>query len=349
MITIGIDPHKQSHTAVAVTPLGELLAEITVPADTAGHEELRSWAHRLAKDEGMRFALEDVRNVNGRLERALMAASERVVRVPPKLMAEARKGGRHYGKSDGIDALAIARAALREPEGVHEAHADPQARELKHLVDHRENLVRERTILTSRLRWHMHDIDAGLEPDARTLVRDHVRRGLAQRLARREQCAQVRICRDLLARIGEITRRERELTTEIEGLVRAYAPQLLELPGCGVLGAAKLIGEIGGIGRFATDAKLARHAGCAPLPASSGRVRRHRLSRRGNRQLNVAFYRIAVTQARVHPEARAYLARKRAEGKSTKEAFRCLKRHLVRVVWRALQTPAQTQFSSCSS
>lgn len=349
MITIGIDPHKQSHTAVAVTPLGELLAEITVPAEESGHEELRDWAHGLAAGEGVRFALEDVRNVNGRLERALLEAGVQVVRVPPKLMAEARKGGRHYGKSDAIDALAIARAALREPEGLHVAQADPKAREVKFLVDHRENLVRERTVLTSRLRWHLHDLDAGLEPDARTLVRDHVRRGLAQRLARRERSAQVGICRELLARIGEITRRERELTAEIEKLVRAYAPQLLELPGCGTLGAAKLIGEIGGIGRFATDAKLACHAGCAPLPASSGRVRRHRLSRRGNRQLNVAFYRIAVTQARVHPEARAYLARKRAEGKSTKEAFRCLKRHLVRVVWRSLQAPAQTQFSSCRS
>lgn len=349
MITIGIDPHKESHTAVAVTPLGELLAEITVQADEAGHEELCRWAHGLAEGEGLRFALEDVRNVNGRLERALQAAAERVMRVPPKLMADARKGGREFGKSDAIDALAIARAALREPEGLHEAHADPEAREIKFLVDHREDLVGERTILTSRLRWHLHDIEAGLEPEARTLIRDHIRRGLIQRLARRHQSAQVRICREMLCRIGELTRRERELTGEIEVLVRAYAPQLLELPGCGALGAAKLIGEIGGIGRFATDAKLARHAGCAPLPASSGRVQRHRLSRRGNRQLNVAFYRIAVTQARVHPDARAYLARKRSEGKSTKEAFRCLKRHLVRVVWRALQAPPQTQFSLADS
>jgi transposase len=217
---------------------------------------------------------------------------------------------------------------------------------MKLLVDHRENLIAERTTLCSRLRWHLHDIDAELEPAARTLDRARTRRSLAQRLARREQGVQVRICREQLARIGEISRRERELAAEIRAMVEAYAPQLLELPGCAALTAAKLIGEMGGAEGFASDAKLARHAGCAPLPASSGAVQRHRLSRRGNRQLNVAFYRIAVTQARMHPPARAYLARKRAEGKSTTEAIRCLKRHLVRAVWRALQAPPLPQVSS---
>jgi transposase len=345
VITIGIDPHKRTHTAVAVTQLGELLAELTVEANVDGHERLRSWAHELAEAGELRFALEDVRNVNGRLERELLAHGEQVVRVPPKLMADARRGGRQFGKSDAIDALAIARAALRE-RGLHVAHLDPKAREMKLLVDHREGLVRERTILASRLRWYLHDIEAGLEPQGRSLAREATRRSLAQRLARRQQCAQVRICREILGRIGEITRREVELSREIAALVGDYAPQLLQLPGCGVLSAAKLIGEVGGIERFASDAQLASHAGCAPLPASSGQVRRHRLSRHGNRQLNVAFYRIAVTQARMHPQARAYLAKKRAEGKSNKEAFRCLKRHLVRVVWRALQAPPQTQFSS---
>jgi transposase len=150
------------------------------------------------------------------------------------------------------------------------------------------------------------------------LDRPAVRRSLAQRLARLEQSVQVRVCRDLLARIGEITRRERELATEIGALAKAYAPQLMEVPGIARLTAGKLIGEIGGTDRFATDAQLARHAGCAPIPASSGNTQRLRFDRHGNRQLNAAFYRIALTQARVHPEARAYLAKKRAEGKSTR-------------------------------
>src|SRR5205823_3653558 len=116
------------------------------------------------------------------------------------------------------------------------------------------------------------------------------------------------------------------------------APTLLKLPGCAALTAAKLLAETGPIGRFKTDAQLARHGGVAPLEASSGRVQRHRLDRGGNRQLNAAFYRIAITQSRYHPAARAYLERKQAEGKSRREAIRCLKRQLARVVFNTLKT-----------
>lgn len=342
MITVGIDPHKRTHTAAAVNAAtGELVDELTVETDDRGHASLLAWARRLADPDEPRFAVEDCRHVSGRLERFLVAQGADVVRVPPKLMAEVRRGARQPGKSDGIDALAVARAALREP-GLPKAIEDPHARDLKLLTDHREHLIAERTALCSRLRWHLHDLDHALEPIARGLNRERARRGISQRLARLEQTAQVRICRELVTRIGEITRRETELKTEIRKAIRAYAPQLLAVPGCAELTAAKLVGEIGGYGRFATDAKLARHAGCAPIEASSGVRQRHRLSRQGNRQLNAAFYRIALTQSWVHPEARAYLERKKAEGKSTPEAFRCLKRHLVRTVWQTLRAPPRT-------
>jgi len=127
------------------------------------------------------------------------------------------------------------------------------------------------------------------------------------------------------------------LEREITALVKAQAPELLELAGCGSLTAAKLLAETAGVGRFASDAKLARIAGVAPIPASSGKRDRHRVDRGGNRQLNCALHRIAVTQGRVHPPARDYLARKQAEGKSRMEALRCLKRHLARTVWQALR------------
>lgn len=335
MITIGVDPHKRSHTAAAAdAATGELVDTLTVTADPAGHARLIDWARALADER--RFALEDCRHVSGRLERELVARGERVVRVPPKLMGQARRGQRTSGKSDPIDALAVARAGLREPE-LPAAHLDREARELKLLLDHREDMVRERTAQIQRLRWHLHDVQSGLEPDPRALRSGPARRSLARRLARREQTVEVRIARELLARIGEITRRERDLQVEIRERVVAYAPRLLELPGCAELTAAKLIAEVAGAARFRSDAQLARHSGCAPLEASSGARRRHRLSRRGNRQLNCALHRIAVTQARVHPEARAYLERKRAEGKSTREALRCLKRHLVRSVWQTLR------------
>ncbi len=337
MITIGIDPHKRTHTAVAVSGVGQLLSEITIASDEEGQRSLLSWAQELGEGEEHRFALEDCRHVNGRLERFLLASGELVLRVPPALTAGARTSVRARGKSDPIDALAVARAALREGAKLHRASHDPRARELKLLVDHREGLVRERSVLASRLRWHLHDLEQGLEPSGRTLCQASVRRGLSQRLARREQSAQVRICRDLLGRIGDLTRRERELAAEIGRLASAYAPELLAVPGVARLTAGKLIGEIAGTDRFKTDAQLARFAGCAPIPASSGNTQRVRFDRHGNRQLNAAFYRIALTQARVHPGARAYLAKKRAEGKSGAEALRCLKRLLVRVIWNTLR------------
>ena len=340
MITIGIDPHKDTHTAAAVNDAsGQLLGELTVPGTADGHERLRLWAHEMA-GEGveLRFALEDCRHVNGRLERSLLSAGEPVLRVGTRMTAGARKTARTVGKSDSIDALAVARAALREPSLPVATH-DPELRELKLLVDHREDLVAERTAIVSRLRWHLHDLDSGLEPYARTLNREPTRRGLSQRLGRYGAGVRVRICREQLVRIGELTRAEQALRAEIAVLVRPLAPGLLAVSGIGDLIAARLLVEIGGAERFASDSALARHAGCAPIEVSSGRVRRHRLSRMGNRKLNAALHQVVLTQARVHPPARAYLAKKRAEGKSNKEAFRCLKRHLVRVVFRALREP----------
>ena len=150
----------------------------------------------------------------------------------------------------------------------------------------------------------------------------------------------VRIARDELRRLRELTASIRALEAEIADLVGQLAPDLVAEPGCGPLTAAKLVGEIAGAQRFTSDAKLARAAGIAPIPVSSGNSRRHRLDRGGNRQLNATIHRIAVTRLRCHPETKDYIARKRAEGKSTKDAIRCLKRHLTRRIWHLLQTPA---------
>jgi transposase len=334
VIVIGVDPHKQTHTAAAVdAAVGELLGDRTAKARAAGHEQLLVWARALGEER--LWALEDCRHVSVTLERFLLASGERVVRVPPKLMAGARRSARQRGKSDAIDALAVARAALREP-SLPAACLEGASREIRLLLDHREDLVGERTRIQQRLRWHLHELEPELEIPAGALDRRLWLERVGRRLARGEQSVQRRICRELVRRIVELTRRERELERELALLVAAEAPALLELPGCGVLTAAKLIGEIAGSDRFPDDARLAMHAGAAPLPASSGKRQRHRLNRSGNRQLNCALHRIAVTQGRHHPPARAYLARKEAEGKSRKEALRCLKRHLARTVFNTL-------------
>jgi transposase len=147
----------------------------------------------------------------------------------------------------------------------------------------------------------------------------------------------VRIAGDELRRLRELTQTVNALQSELADLVAAIAPQLLDEPGCGPLTAAKLIGEIAGAGRFASDAKLARAAGVAPVPVSSGKTDRHRLDRGGNRQINAAIHRIAVTRARCDPRAKAYIARKKTEGKTNREAIRCLKRHLIRRIWQLLR------------
>jgi transposase len=216
-------------------------------------------------------------------------------------------------------------------------------RELKLLVDHREDLVDERRRAQQRLRWHLHQLEPSFAVPARRLDRMSQLDRVSRWLARREQEIQVRIARDLVSRCRTLTRSIAELDRELERRTAQTAPALLELPGCGTLTAAKLLAEVGPIDRFHTDAQLARHSGVAPLEASSGRVQRHRLDRGGNRQLNAAFYRIAITQARYHPAARAYLERKHAEGKSRREAIRSLKRQLARVVFNTLKTsPALT-------
>jgi transposase len=278
--------------------------------------------------------------VSGALERFLLARGERVVRVAPKLMASARKSARERGKSDAIDAVAIARAAIREGlETLPAAQLAGPELDVRLLVDHRERLIAQRTALINDLRWGLHDLWPELEIPPRALTTARWQDRVVGRLTRAEQTTRVRIARDELRRIRELSRSIDALEAELAGLVASLAPRLLAERGCGVLTAAKLIGEVAGVERFATDAKLARTAAAAPIPASSGRTDRHRLDRGGNRQLNCALHRLAVSKARLDPDTAVYLARKHAEGKSRREALRCLKRHLARRVWRLLQPP----------
>jgi len=339
MMVIGTDTHKRSHTAAAVDEAtGRMLADRTVKVGRRSFDDLLGWARALAGDRA--WAIEDCRHVSGALERFLLARGERVVRVAPKLMAGARTSTRERGKSDRIDAVAIARAAIREGlDALPVAQLEGPALEVRLLVDHRERLIAQRTALINDLRWQLHDLWPELEIPPRSLSGGGWQDRVAGRLARAEQGPRVRIARDELRRVRELTRAIDALQRELAVLVTGIAPRLLAEPGCGVLIAAKLIGEIAGIGRFASDAKLARLAGSAPIPASSGRTDRHRLDRGGNRQLNCALHRLAVTKGRLDPETAAYLARKQAEGKSRREALRCLKRHLARRVWRLLRIP----------
>ena len=297
---LGIDAHKRTHTVVAVDHLGRQLG-----SRPRLRPPLRSiWRSSVGPTSSAPSAVgavEDCRHLSRRLERDMLAAGERIVRVPPKLMAHSRDSVRTYGKSDPIDALAVARAALREPD-LPTAHVNNQARELRLLVDHREDLVAERTRHINRLRWHLHDIDPTWEPDLRALTTFKHLDIAAGRLAGLDSVI-ARIAADLVIRIRQLTIDINNMRAELETRTKTTAPNLRRIHGVGPLAAAKLIGEVAGIERFKSRHAFARHNGTAPTPVWSGNTDRHRLSRAGNRQLNAAIHRIALTQARSHPAA----------------------------------------------
>jgi transposase len=253
-----------------------------------------------------------------------------VLRIPTHLTAKSR--------------LNVARAALQEGlQCFPAAQLDGPELDLRLLVDHRERLVRHRVELNSTLLWHLHDRWPELRLPGGALFSNKWTSRIGRRLARAEPTMRVRIARDELRRLRERTLAINRLEREITELVQELAPQLPTEPGFGPLIAAKLVGEIAGAQRFATAAKLARAAGVAPVPASSGNTQRQRLDQRGDRQINAALHGVIVTRARCHQPTRDYIDRRRREGKSTREAIRCLKRYLARRVWRLLQPPHPVQ------
>lgn len=331
MVTLGSDSHKRTHTVVAVDGNGRQLGCRSAAATSVGHLELLRWVEQWPQ---RRWALEDCRHLSRRLERDLLKAGEAVVRVSPKLMAGTRRVSREPGKSDPIDALAVARAALREP-NLPVAQLEGPSRELKLLLDHREDLVGERTRMQNRLRWHLHELEPGLEIAVGALDRYVVLDRLAELLARQVGVV-AEIAAELVERIRETTRRVNQLERQIAGLAQELAPSLLALEGCAALTAAKIVGETADVSRFRSRGAFAMNNGTAPIPVWSGNQTRFRLNRGGNRQLNVAMHRIAVTQMRLQGRGRDYFERRQSGGDSKAEALRLLRRRISDEVYRRL-------------
>jgi transposase len=339
VIVIGTDSHKRTHTVVAVDEVGRRLGERTVATTSDGHLELLRWS---AQWPQVTFALEDCRHLTRRLEADLLTAGQPVVRVPTRLMAAARRSGRQPGKSDPIDAEAVAVAALRHHD-LPVAELDGPTREVKLLVDYRRDLVRQRTRVANRLRWHLHELDPALQIPSRGLRRYKVIDELAARLAGMEGTV-ARLARRLLTRCRELTVEINALEAELRPLVGQLAPTLLAVPGCGVLGAAMILGETAGVGRFRSKDAYARFTGTAPIPVWSGDRRgKVRLNRGGNRTVNTALHMIAVTQIRGLGPGQAYVDKLMGRGKTRTEALRLLRRRLSDVVFRALRADEQVR------
>ena len=330
----GVDAHKRSHTIVGVDAVGKKLATRTVGTTTSDHLDLLRWAGEQSTDR--LWAIEDCRQMSRRLERDLLFAGELIVRVPPKLMAKVRDSARTYGKSDPIDALAVARAALREP-NLPVARLDGPERELRLLVDYRETLLQERTKAVNRLRWHLHELDPSIDPKPRSLDR---RRGfdqVAKALADHTEGVVARLARSLLERCRQLTVEIDAIEKELTAKVTQLAPALLAIVGCGAITAAKIIGETADITRFTSSSAYARHNGTAPLPVWSANHQHHRVSRVGNRQLNSALHIIAIVQVRCHPGAKELFHRRKQQGNGGLEALRIVKRRISDAVYQALK------------
>lgn len=341
MVIIGIDAHTRRHSAAAVDEHGRVLDIIEVGAGVEELDRLTTWIGLLAGNRLV--AVEGAKGFGLALARRLLGAGETVVDIPTHLTADGRRSSRRRGKDDEIDAITIARVAMREPDlprlTIEQLDAD-----LKLLVDARDQLVAEATRVRNRLHALLLVLAPGYRDDTGALS-SKAALSTAKRLVFRGRAAEpvrAKLALAAIARLHQLEAEADDLEDEIKTAVAARQPtRLLEVCGVGPIIAAKILGETRGVERFPTSAAFAAHAGTAPLPASSGQTTRHRLNRGGNRQLNRALFTVAMVQARWNPDARAYLDRKRAEGKSPAEARRCLKRHLAKTVYDAMRADAR--------
>jgi transposase len=345
-VLIGVDPHKASVAVAAVDEAtGELLERASFPQDRIGLSALERWAKQFPE---RRWAMENARGLGRHLAGRLVAAGEAVVDVPPKLSARVRVlSTGNSRKNDGLDALATALAASRNDRL---AAMDPEAASevLRLLSERREDLVAERTRALNRLHGLLRDLLPG--GVGRKLSAERAARIL--RGIRPQGCASDRLRRrlasEVLRDVRTLDRKITELNTRIETEVDASGTTLTEIFGIGPILAATILGTVGDVGRFPTKSHFASYSGTAPVEASSGKVVRHRLSLGGNRKLNYALHMVATSQARSDAPGGAYYRKKIAEGKSSKEALRCLKRRVSDAVYKSLVADSQAPSSSAA-
>ena len=331
-VAIGVDTHKGSLAAAAVDGLGRILGAREFRNDPAGYRALLEWAR--GQGEPRTIGVEGSGTYGAGLARVLASAGEEVREVPATLTYRERRRKGSQGKSDPVDAVAIARVVARDGDLPSPRRVEA-LQDLKLLSDYRDQLVRSRTQVANRIHHDLVVLRPGYERSVPNLVGGrHLSRALS--LLRGDPSVRAQLVRQ---RIGELRRLGREIAqtkAHIARKVKESGTTLTELQGIGPIIAAKFLGEVGDVARIRSKAAFAAMAGTAPLVASSGLTHRHRLNRGGNRQLNYALHYMALVRYRSDEETRAYIERRRAEGKSFKEAMRCLKRHLSNVVYRRM-------------
>ena len=343
-VLIGVDPHKASVAVAAVNEAGQFLEGAHFSHNRAGLRALERWSKRFPE---RRWAVENAGGLGRYLAQRLSAAGECVVDVPPKLSARVRVlSSGNARKNDRLDALATALAASRNERL---AAVDPEAASeaLRLLSERREDLVAERTRALNRLHGLLRDLVPGgatgtLSADRAARILRGIRpQGASARLRRR-------LASEVLRDIRALERKVADLNERVEAEVEASGTTLTEIFGVGPILAAKIVGTVGNVARFPSRAHFASYSGTAPVEASSGEVVRHRLSLAGNRHLNNALHMVALCQARSDVRGEAYYRKKIAEGKSRKEALRCLKRRVSDAVFKVLMADLQAPSRSAA-
>jgi len=337
---IGVDPHRDTHAlAVVEVRTGVVVLEASVAANSSGYEHAVELADEHAPGRRV-FAIEGAGSFGAGLTRHLSGRNEGVVEVS-RLRRERRSGG----KTDALDAIRAARSVLTQKRPA-TPRAGGEREALRALMAAREGAVNAKRAGLCQLRDLLVTTPEPLRNELRPLTRARLLQRLAATRPERRPDPELRgallALRSVARRVLQLTAEERELAREIETLTRKLAPQLLDQPGVGPLAAAQIVLSWSHPGRITSEAAFARLAGCAPIPASSGQTIRYRLDRSGDRQLNRALHMILVTRKRAHPDTIAYIERRMQEGKTRREATRCLKRYLARNLYRLLEHPPMT-------
>ena len=338
MIIIGLDPHKRSHTAVALEPAGRVAGMLKVAADKNTKRRLLAWAGQWPD---RRWAVEGANGLGRLVAQQLVAMGENVVDVPAKLASRARllETG-HGNKTDDLDARSIAAVAQRRQD-LRQVATENHSAVLRLLSDRRDELNQERRRTINRLHRLLRDLVPGGAPlelsasaAAKILatVRSTSSVDLQRRSAAKDHIADVRRLDRALAK----NRKQSSQEIAISGT------SLTDILGVSDVLATKILGHVGDVTRFSNDDRFANYSGTAPIEASSGDIVRHRLSRAGNRQLNHALHLAARVQVMREGPGKTYYARKLTESKTKAEALRCLKRQLAKVVYRHLMADLTT-------
>lgn len=336
-MAVGVDTHKATLAAAAVDDVGRQVSMREFPNDPAGHRKASDWIEQLGAERVV--GIEGSGLFGAAFSWFLLERGEKVHEVPAGLTFRERNRKRSDGKSDPVDALAIARVVAREEHLPIPKRAGLMV-DLKLLNSHREHMIRSRTRLANYAHRDLVILRPGYQ---RTVANLRSMKNITQAtsLLKGDQSIRAELTADRLGQIIALDRQLRQLEKRIAAMLEISGTSITKLKGIGNFVAATILGEVGDVSRIRSRSAFASFAGVAPLQASSGKTSRHRFNRGGNRQLHRALHTMAKTQSRVVPEARAFVGRKMEEGKSYKEAIRSLQRHLSNVVYRTLVQDAE--------